>query len=59
VKAAELSRCNVFSSSRQPLALLGSFRALGLSSSQADGLLAAEVQRLKQREAAAAEAQGD
>jgi hypothetical protein len=32
---------------------------LELSSSQADGLLAAEVQRLKQQEAAAAEAQGN
>ena len=29
------------SSNRQPLALLGSFRALGLSSCQADGWLAA------------------
>jgi hypothetical protein len=53
-RAAELARCQAFSSSRQPLALLGSFRALGLSSSQADRLLAAEVQRLKQQEAAAA-----
>ncbi|WIA23630.1 hypothetical protein OEZ85_000335 [Tetradesmus obliquus] len=55
-RAAELAKSNAFSSSRQPLALLGSFRALGLSSSQADSWLASEVTRLKQQEAAAAAA---
>jgi hypothetical protein len=55
-RAADLAREQAFSSSRQPLALIGTFRALGLAASEADSLLAAEVQRLKKQEAAAAAA---
>jgi hypothetical protein len=55
-RAAELARQQAFSSSRQPLALIGAFRALGLAASEADSVLAAEVLRLKQQEATAAAA---
>lgn len=46
-RAAQLAAAAAFTNSKQPLALLGAFRALGLSSSEADVLLRKEVVRLK------------
>lgn len=49
-RAAQLAAAAAFTNSKQPLALLGAFRALGLSSSEADEPLRKEVIRLKQIE---------
>jgi hypothetical protein len=50
-RGAELALSRSFTRSRQPLALLGALRCLGLTRSEADEPLAAEALRLKALEA--------
>jgi hypothetical protein len=57
-RAAVLGRRRSYTTSRQPLVLLGAFRSLGLQATEADSVLVREVQRLKAAEQKALEAQG-
>jgi hypothetical protein len=57
-QAIVLARSHAFTSSKQPLSLLWSFRAFGVSVHEANELLFQEVDRLKVLEVAAAGVEG-